>query len=193
MLHSSERSSDRVQRSSDKVQRSSLGFSVAQQGATWISKVQCRSAGCSLAQEGAAQLSRVQHSSVGCSRAWNGAAQHFRMERNLERCGGWGEGRGILYIKDLVVQWKDIRPWRPEFGPERKHLVAGNSFVFIFGGWIKSSEAAMGGGRFVHGVLMSPKRRVKTLRLEGLTKKMLFFSILVYKFIFDHITCLRIF
>jgi hypothetical protein len=30
----------------------------------------------------------------------------------LQGCDGWGEGRGILYIKASVVQWKDIRPWR---------------------------------------------------------------------------------
>ncbi len=30
----------------------------------------------------------------------------------LHGCDGWGEGRGILYIKASVVQWKDIRPWQ---------------------------------------------------------------------------------
>jgi hypothetical protein len=69
----------------------------------------------------------------------------------------WGEGRGILCMKASVVQWKDIRPWRLEFGPEGKQFVAGNIFL-TFWGIIK---AAMGGGRSVHGVLMSPKRRVR--------------------------------
>ncbi len=30
----------------------------------------------------------------------------------LQECNGWGEGRGILYFKASVVQWKDIRPWQ---------------------------------------------------------------------------------
>jgi hypothetical protein len=30
----------------------------------------------------------------------------------LQGCDGWGEGRGIFYIKASVVQWKDIRPWQ---------------------------------------------------------------------------------
>ena len=59
----------------------------------------------------------------------------------------------MLYFKASVVQWKDIRPWRPEFGPEGMHFVSGNSrFFFNFWG---SSEAAMGGA-------MGPKRRVRT-------------------------------
>jgi hypothetical protein len=37
----------------------------------------------------------------------------FRVPNSLEGCDGWGEGRGILYIKASVVQWKDIRPWQP--------------------------------------------------------------------------------
>jgi hypothetical protein len=50
----------------------------------------------------------------------------------------------MLYFKASVVQWKDIRPWRPEFGPEGMHFVSGNSrFFFYFWG---SSEAAMDGG-----------------------------------------------
>jgi hypothetical protein len=45
-----------------------------------------------------------------------------------------------------VAQWKDtsIRPWRPEFGSEGKHLFLEiDDFYFLFLG---SSEAAMGGG-----------------------------------------------
>ncbi len=41
-----------------------------------------------------------------------------------------------------LAQWKDIRPWRPEFGPEGMHCVS-KIFIFYFWG---SSEAAMGGG-----------------------------------------------
>jgi hypothetical protein len=33
-----------------------------------------------------------------------------------------------------LAQWKDIRPWLPEFGPEGKHFVSGNSLFLIFGG-----------------------------------------------------------
>ncbi len=74
-----------------------------------------------------------------------GGHYFFRVPNSLEGCDRWGEGRGILYIKDLVVQWKDIRPWRPEFGPEGKHFVSGNSRFFYF--WGSSEAAAMGGGR----------------------------------------------
>ncbi len=44
-----------------------------------------------------------------------------------------------------MVQWKDIRPcpWRPELGL-KEALVSGNNK--LFGQWIWSSEAAMGGG-----------------------------------------------
>ena len=47
----------------------------------------------------------------------------------LQECNGWGEGRGILYFKASVVQWKDIRPWQPEYGPEGKHFVSGLFFI----------------------------------------------------------------
>jgi hypothetical protein len=47
-------------------------------------------------------------------------------------------------------------PWRPEFGPEGKHFVTGNSLFFVFGGAAKLRWA---GGRA--GVAMSPKRRVR--------------------------------
>ncbi len=57
-----------------------------------------------------------------------------------------------------LAQWKDIRSWRPEFGPEGKHFVYGNSFNFYFLG---SSEAAMGGAQRPFGVFMSPERRVR--------------------------------
>ncbi len=36
-----------------------------------------------------------------------------------------------------LAQWKNICPWRPEFGPEGKHFVSGNSQFFIFGGAAK--------------------------------------------------------
>jgi hypothetical protein len=45
-------------------------------------------------------------------------------------------------VQASVVQWNDIHPLWPEIGPEGKHFVSGNSFIFIFGG---CSEAAMGG------------------------------------------------
>ncbi len=53
-------------------------------------------------------------------------------------------GTGMLYFKASVVQWKDIRPWRPEFGPEGKHFVSGNSLFFILEGAAKLRWA---GGR----------------------------------------------
>jgi hypothetical protein len=80
------------------------------------------------------------------------------VQRILEGCDRWGEGRGIFYFEASVVQLKDIRPWRPVFGPVGNHFVFG---IFLyFGG---CSEAAMGGGvrSALFGVLMSPKRRVR--------------------------------
>ena len=52
----------------------------------------------------------------------------FRVPNSLKGCDGWGDGQGILYIKTSLVQWKDIRLWQPEFGPEKKenHFVSGN-------------------------------------------------------------------
>jgi hypothetical protein len=35
--------------------------------------------------------------------------------------GETGAGNIIL---TSVVKWKDIRPWRPDFGLERKHFVS---------------------------------------------------------------------
>ncbi len=60
-----------------------------------------------------------------------GGHYFFREPNSFEGCDWWGEERGILCIKALVVQWKDMRPWRPEFGPEGKHFVSG--IIFIFG------------------------------------------------------------
>ncbi len=36
-----------------------------------------------------------------------------------------------------LAQWKDIRPRRPEFGPEGEHFVSINSLFFILGGAAK--------------------------------------------------------
>jgi hypothetical protein len=62
-----------------------------------------------------------------------------------------------------LAQWKDIRPGhgQPEFGPEGKHFVSGNTvvFIFIFGGAAKLRWA--GGAQRPFGVFMSPKRRVR--------------------------------
>ncbi len=55
---------------------------------------------------------------------------------------GRGAGSIIFFFKASVVQWKDTRPWRPEYGPEGKHFVSG--LFFYLGG---CSEAAMDGGR----------------------------------------------
>jgi hypothetical protein len=88
--------------------------------------------------------------------ARGGGHYFFRAPNSLEGCDGWAEGREILYIKASVVQWK-YRPWRPEFGLERKHFVSGNSqFFFIF----VEQRSCDGGGRAAPhwGVVMSPKR-----------------------------------
>ncbi len=101
----------------------------------------------------------MQHSSVGSSIALWDATRLSRVQRSLEGRDRWGEGRGILYFEALVVQWKDIRPWQPEYGPEGKHFVSGQ--FFYFGG---CSEAKMGGRAHsaLFGVAMSPKRQVRT-------------------------------
>ncbi len=69
---------------------------------------------------------RVHYSSEGCSIAHGGAAKLSKVQRSSVGCS--------------LIQWKNIRPWRPEFGPEGIHFVSGNSLFFYFGG---SSEAAM--------------------------------------------------
>jgi hypothetical protein len=80
------------------------------------------------------------------------------VQRSLKGCNRWGEGRVILYFEALVVQWKDIRRCRPEFGPEGKHFVFG--IFFKFGG---SSEAAMGG----RGGAQRPIWRVNEPKMTG--------------------------
>ncbi len=52
-----------------------------------------------------------------------------------------GRGAGNIIFESSVVQWKDKRRWRPQYGPEGKHFVSG--LFFYFG---ECSEAAMGGG-----------------------------------------------
>ncbi len=90
--------------------------------------------GCGVAHLNAAKLSRVQRSSIGCSVAQEGAAELKRVQRSSVRCNVCS-----------LAQGKNICPslWRPEFGPEEKHFVSGNSRFFYFWG---SGEAAMGGG-----------------------------------------------
>ncbi len=68
----------------------------------------------------------------------------FRVPESLEGCDGWDEGWGILYL--TLVKWKDIRPWQPEFGPEGKHFISGNSLFLIFGGRIKQRKLRWSGG-----------------------------------------------
>ncbi len=46
------------------------------------------------------------------------ATKLSRVQRSFEGCDRWVEGRGMLYFKASVVQWQDIRPWRPELGSE---------------------------------------------------------------------------
>ncbi len=85
------------------------------------------------------------------------------MQHSLEGCDRWGEGGGgVFYFEASVVQWKDIRPWRPEYGPEEKHFVSG--LFFYFGG---CSEAAMDGGgahSAPFGVAMSSKTGARSAR-----------------------------
>ncbi len=55
---------------------------------------------------------RVQCSLVECSVNLKDALDLSRVQRSLEGCDGGGG------VKASVVQLKDMRPWRPEFGPE---------------------------------------------------------------------------
>ena len=60
--------------------------------------------------------------------AGGGEGGHYilRVPYSLEGCDGWDRGgEGGKYYFDHGVQWKDIRPWRPEFGPEGNHFVSG--------------------------------------------------------------------
>ncbi len=41
-----------------------------------------------------------------------------------------GRWVGNIITNASLVQWKDIRIWQPEFGPEEKHLVSGNFAEF---------------------------------------------------------------
>jgi hypothetical protein len=79
--------------------------------------------------EGTAYLNRVHCSSLGCSGAQEGA------KLNKMQCSSLGCS---------LAQWKDKRPWRPEFGPEGKQFVSENSLFFIFGG---AAKLRWGGGR----------------------------------------------
>jgi len=75
-------------------------------------------------------------------------------------------GRGILYIKASVAHWKEIRPWRPEFGPEGMHFVSGNSLFFYFLGMNKKQPCLEGREErsAPFGVLMSQKTGARSAR-----------------------------
>jgi hypothetical protein len=94
-------------------------------------------------------------------RRWGaGGTIFFRVLNSLEGCDGWGEGRGLLYLT-MVVQWKDIRPCRPEFGPKGKHFVSGNSLFFYFWGMNekqRSCDGGWGARSALFGVAMNPKK-----------------------------------
>jgi hypothetical protein len=64
----------------------------------------------------------------------------------------------MLYFKASVVQWKDIRPWRPEFGPEGMHFVSGNSRFFLFLGEQRSCDGRGGGAQRPVGRGNRPKK-----------------------------------
>ncbi len=69
----------------------------------------------------------------------------------------------MLYFKALVVQWKDIRPWRPELGPEGSFSFW-KKYIYIF--WPMNMEQrsfdGLGARSAPFGILMSPKRRVRS-------------------------------
>ena len=51
---------------------------------------------------------------------------------------------GLSQLRHGVVEWKDISPWRPEFGHEVKHFLL--EIVFFLRMIIRSSKATIGGG-----------------------------------------------
>ncbi len=64
----------------------------------------------------------------GVDGGWGGGGiVIFRVPNSLQGCDRWGERRGILYIKVLVVQWKDIRPWQPLSSFRVQHSSEGHS------------------------------------------------------------------
>jgi hypothetical protein len=52
----------------------------------------------------------------------------------------------FLY-KVSVVQWKDIRPWQPQIGPEEKHFVSGSftGFSLYIINFIKKDQRSCDG------------------------------------------------
>jgi hypothetical protein len=46
-------------------------------------------------------------------------------------------------VECSLAQWKNIRPRRPEFGPEGKHFVTGNSFLLFL---VEQRSCDGGGG-----------------------------------------------
>ncbi len=61
-----------------------------------------------------------------------------------------------------LAQWKNIRPWRPDFGPEGQHFVSGNSRFFYF--WEAAKMWWCAGGRAAPRLAWQwgPKRRART-------------------------------
>jgi hypothetical protein len=79
---------------------------------------------------------------------------------------GRGAGSIIFFLEASVVQWKDIRPWRPEYGPEGKHFVSG--LFFYLRGWGRGAQRPVSGGNELKKtgarsarVAMSSKRRAR--------------------------------
>ncbi len=71
-----------------------------------------------------------------------------------------GRGAGNIIFEASVVQWKDIRPWRPEYGTGQKGSILFLDYFFILGDAAKLRWA--GGARSApFGVAMSSKRRVR--------------------------------
>ncbi len=105
-------------------------------------RVQCSSVECSIAYQGVAQLKRVTYSLLGFSVAQEGIAQLSKMQ-----CSSVGRS---------LAQQKD----KPEFGPEGKQFVSGNSY---FWGMNKKQRSCHGQGArsAPFGTLISPIRRVR--------------------------------
>jgi hypothetical protein len=84
-----------------------------------------------------------------------------------------GRGAGKIIYQRLGGPVEKYGPWRPEFGPEGRHFVSGNSLFLYFWG---SSEAARGAqGPVWHGNKTNktgaPSARARTLGQNPLVNK----------------------
>jgi hypothetical protein len=86
------------------------------------------------------------------------------LKRKINKASGcfFGNSKGIKVLINhifSIAQWKNIRPWRPEFRPEGKHFVSGDSLL-LSSGEQRNCDGGGGARSAPFGVAMSPKGRV---------------------------------